>query len=608
MSLEPNEQFTAKITTITQNGKATVRRGNKTVNIGPVSCEKGERVRLKYLGEKEEFGNDVGFAICLNEEMLADNYDEWVHNMIDHLIMDQPPDQGEVTYSEIDEIRDRNLGRTTLGGKRIQLGPVEGDVGDLVRIVGAEENYAKVLTPYLQGKNYEVRFKILSGQFDELPISIGDKITTTISDIENNTLVGYVGDIPIWFPDADAEIAQKVDGQITGCDADHFIGEIVNTYDEPGRIEHSSHWARMQWLRQSGFADDPLHNFTQKFIHHDQINLPDATDRLRDALVAEAIRLAIADKVEESDGAYPRVHISGIQHWVTHKLAAILGNPKEEDSEDWFNMILKDRSGPTITFLGDILNLSEGYYAPSPTHAVMTNSSNAVLISGQPTMAFSDRDLEIQVRGITRIITGTSEGELLANDIPVQSRSEYVGLDSGRLFTESDLINFITDQPKENWTPEQSWEPYTGQQWGFQQDGDPLEVKLDDDSTVSFWRVPVEYGRDVYRLKLQRSASESTDMVAVPSRYRKHVSLIIDAVSGISQRVEFKKIKDGVLVSCDFVPPRHQMRWLHAIGAEWLETSKNQLQWRIQNEETESVVDIFESLPITITNKTKVDY
>lgn len=604
MSLESGERFTAEITTITRSGRGAVQHGHQTINVGPVTCEKGERVRLKYLGEKEELGNDVGFAICLNEEVLGSDYDEYIRGIMDHLIMDQPPAQGETTYAEIDEIGERDLGVTILDGQRIQLGPVRGEVGDLVRIVGVGDNYAEVLTPHARGENYEVRFKILSRQVDELPISIGDEVTTTISDIEDGALIGYVGDIPIRFPDSDAEMAQKIDGRITGFDADRVAGEVIETYDEPGRIEHASHWARMQWLREAGFSEDPMRDFAQEFIHHDQTDLPESTDRLRDALVAEAIRLAIADKVSDSDGAYPRAHISAVRHWVTHKLAAILGDPGEEDEENWFKAILKERSGPTITFLGDILELSQGYYAPAPTHAVMTTSSDAVLISGQPTIAFADRDLEMQIRGVTRVITGTSETELVANDIPVQSRSEYVGLDGGRLFTEDDLVNFIANQPKEDWMPEPNWEPYTGQQWGFQQDGDPLEVELADGATVSFWHVPVEYGRDVYRLKVQHSLSDAPEMVAVPSRYRKHVSLLIDAVSGIPQRVALKDTADGVLVNCDFVPPRHQTRWLHAIGAEWLETSKNQLQWKIRREEADSVVRVFEPLPVSLTDKT----
>lgn len=220
MSLESGEQFTAEIKTVTRSGIAVIRYGNHLVNIGPVTCEKGERVRLKYLGQKEEYGNDVGFAICLTEEVLDSGYDDYIRGIMDLLILDEPPAQGSTTYTELDEIGERNLGVTILGGERIQLGPVRGEVGDLVRIVGVSEKYAKVLTPHARGENYEIRFKILSKQFNELPISVGDEVTTTISDVDDGALIGYVGDIPICFPDAEAEMAQKVDSQITDIDAD----------------------------------------------------------------------------------------------------------------------------------------------------------------------------------------------------------------------------------------------------------------------------------------------------------------------------------------------------------------------------------------------------
>ena len=81
MSLEPGERFTKEISYVTKNGKATVTEGHDTINIGPVTCEKGRRVRLKYLGEHEELQQDVGFALCLTEEVLADDYDEYFRNI-----------------------------------------------------------------------------------------------------------------------------------------------------------------------------------------------------------------------------------------------------------------------------------------------------------------------------------------------------------------------------------------------------------------------------------------------------------------------------------------------------------------------------------------------
>lgn len=611
MSLEPGERFTKEIAYVTNSGKATVEDGYDTINIGPVNCEKGRKVRLKYLGKHEELQTDVGFALCLTEEVQADNYDDYIRRIIDKLIPDRPPEVGEEAYVEIDEIGDRNLGITILGGQRVELGPVRGSVGDMVRVMGVSDTFAKVLTESIRGENYEIRFKILSQQYDDLPVSKGDEVTTTIADMDGDNLIGYVGNIPIQFPSDEAEIAQKIDGRITGFDRDQVIGEITDTYDEVGRIQHANHWARMQWLKNAGFDNDPLRDFAVSFLGADEAQLPDDEARLRDTLIAEALRLAIADKTRDSNGSYPRAHVSGIRHWVVHKLAAVLGEPGENDTEqeqdddtDWFKDVLSERTGPTITFHGDILQLSQGYYAPAPTHAVMTSDTEAVLVSGDPSTKFLDSDLDVEFRGISRVITNTSKSDLQAAGIPLQTQREYVGLEESPLVTESDLESYIETQPREKWSSEQTWEAYTG--YGFQPDEDPLATTLDSGEHVSFWRVPVEYGTDSYRLKVQdvdTDGDSNAEMIAVPSRYRKHVCLILDALSGLQQGVDLKPYDGDVLVNCDFAPPRPQMRWLHAIGAEWLETSSRQLQWRIGSEDADSVREVFSELPVSITDE-----
>lgn len=605
MSLEAGERFTAEVTYVTQSGKGTVKHGHDTINIGPVDCEKGRRVRLKFLGEQ----NDSIFALCLTEEVHGEGYHDYIRNIIDEIIPDRPPAVGEETYVEIDKIEERNLGISILGGKHVQLGPVRANEGDLVRVIGAPHNCAEVLTESARGENYEVRFNLISKQYDKLPVEEGDEFQTTIADKDGDDLVGYVGNVPVYFPSGSAELAQKIDACVTSFDHDRVRGEVLKTYDEVGRIKNANHWARMRWLKDVGFDNDPLHDFTQSFLGAGADQLPSDDSQLRDTLIAEAIRLAIADKTKNSDDEYPRAHISGIRHWVVHKLSAVLGEPGEaqEDGKDWFKGVLSDRVGPTITFLGDVLQLSEGYYAPAPTRAVMTSETEAVLLSGQPSSVFLESSLDLEFRGISRIITNTSEDTLEDAGIHVQPRRSYVGLDETTLLTEADLKSYIATQPRETWSGDDSWEAYTGQEYGFQLDSEPLTVDLDDGTEVSFWRVPVEYGTDAYRLQV-RSAVDDTQsdgddkMVAVPPRYRKHVCLILDAMSGLPQGVELSRFDDDVVVNCDFAPPRPQMRWLHAIGAEWLETSSRQLQWRIDGADATSVREVFSELPVAVTD------
>src|SRR5699024_5472017 len=118
-----------------------------------------------------------------------------------------------------------------------------------------------------------------------------------------------------------------------------------------------------------------------------------------------------------------------------------------------------------------------------------------------------------------------------------------------------------------------NWAPYTGQYYGFRADGDPLVIEEADGTAMSIWRVPVEYGADTYQLRVQARNDEPTMAVTVSPKYRKHACLILDSMAEDPQSVELTAYDEGVLVSCDFAPPRAQMRWLYAVGAEWLETS-----------------------------------
>ncbi|MBX0297533.1 hypothetical protein [Haloarcula nitratireducens] len=602
--LESDDEFVATIDYVTKNSIGSVNYHGNQISIGPVNCEKGREVQVRYLGRHESLGRDVGFALCLDEDILGPEYDKWVRKVMDALLPDRPPEVGEVTYAEIKEIQERNLGVAILGGERIQLGPVYAQEGDLVRIVGVTNTCAEVRDNKARGENYATRFKILSKQTTELPVDIGDEITTVIAEGDENALIGYVGDAPIKFPGHGAEIGQKIDGRVTGFEGDRLVGEITETYDEVGRIDESTHWARMQWLQNAGFDEEPFREFAVEFIGGDPQNLPASDERLRDALVAEGIRLGIADKLRGADSETARTHISGLRHWVVHKLAAVLDDPSAEEGTDWFRDILWDRKGPTLTFLGDVLRLAEGYYAPAPTRAIMTSESEAVLISGKPSRVFLDAGLSLEFRGIARVITNTSRDELKDHDIPVQSREEYVGINGLELFTEEALVEFVAKQPRENWGQDTDWEAYTGR-YGFQHEENPLEVQQDNGTKLSFWRVPVEYGTDTYQLKVMPEESDSAAMISVPSRYRKHVCLLLDSLGGRQQHVDLQTgTQENVIVNCDFAPPRPQMRWLYAVGAEWLETSSQMLQWRIRAESAESVKNIFAQLPVSITNNT----
>lgn len=604
ISLDTGDLFTAKIAYISNSGIASVQYEGETVSIGPVVCEKGDTVHLRYLGEEPEGDTRAKLALCLTDDVLSDNYDEYIRRLVDGLLLGkEPPSAGMITYATVDQIIHQDLGISEFGDAEIWLGPVTANEGDLVKIEGISQNCARVLNGDYRGENYEIRLSILAERFDDLPVGVGCEYTTGVNSIVESEAICYVQDVPVAVPSDDVFTGQKIDIEITGFNRDRAVAEIVETYDETVRVENAGEWARLQWL-QEDFGAEPLLGFTSEFVGVDAEQLPNSDKHIRKTLIAEAIRYAIQSYSDRgNNGGYPRAHISGIRHWVSHKLSPILG--PLEDGTDWFRDTLDDGVGPTLEFLGDVMKLKGGYYAPGKTRAVETPGGDAILISGRPTPAFLGHGFDIQFRGLTRIITDYDSTKLEEVGIPLQSQAEFLDVDGYRSFDAGYLTEFITSLDEQPFQPADDWEVYEGRsgyqiEWG----NDRFETTLEDDQTVSIWRAPVEFGRDEYWLRCESADDSSMVGRRVPNRYLKQVVFALDAINGLARQVDISQVEDKVVLNCEFSPPSAQMRWLAAIGAEFIEPRQNRLRWRFDATHSESVKSAFNHLAVTINDTT----
>jgi len=209
MNLEPGDEFTAEVDKITKRRTCTVKYDGEGINIGPVTCEPGRSVRLRYLGADSVAGTSIHFALCLTEEVLADDYKDHIRRHVSGLLPDQPPQEGEQTYIEIDKIDEYGLGLAVAGGELVELGPVQADEGDLVHVVGREPGYAEILNARARGKRYRIRFNILRERWDKLPIKKGESFTATIDDTDGSNLIAYVDGVPVHFSGGKARIGQN---------------------------------------------------------------------------------------------------------------------------------------------------------------------------------------------------------------------------------------------------------------------------------------------------------------------------------------------------------------------------------------------------------------
>lgn len=593
MTLSPGDRFIAEVNKCKTTDTSSVSVNNKTIAIGPVSCDDGTKVSIKYLG-KREVPSTIRYGICLSEDVIgSERYKEFIEEVIDLLTAEG------VTFAKIEEISHNGIAHASVGENKVIVGPTTANEGDLVPLEMITSDHGKIINEDLRGKNYETRLRILSGQHEELPVSLNEEYTTGVTEFDDDARICYVKDIPIRLPDCNAELGQKLDVEVVGFENDSVIGSITKTYDKVVRIDNPGHWARMQWLRESGFQDSPLLELASEFIGVTADYLPKKTERLKTALIAEAIRLCLAEKSKDSTQSYPRAHVTGIRHWIEHKLSAIMGTTDDTET-DWLREVLDDDDGPTLAFQGDIIKLSHGYYAASPTRIITVSDSTATLLSGIPTDFFLDKGLDIELRGLSRVVVNTSESELRNHGITVKSQEEYLGTNTPT-YNKDYLISFVTKSEATEWQGDQEWEAYVGERgFGLSWGDDPVEVTIKSNTAVSVWREPIEYGMDEFYLRIADNTGITS--ISIPSNRHKHFCLLIEAISDSPRTVEILRTpsQDTVQLRCGFSPPQSQFRWLAAIGADWRGFKNNRIQWIIKKTTVESVVRVFERLPVKI--------
>lgn len=252
--------------------------------------------------------------------------------------------------------------------------------------------------------------------------------------------------------------------------------------------------------------------------------------------------------------------------------------------------------------LGDIVELAEGYYASAPTRVVQGGKSTAILISGLPTSTFATTPLEVNVAGVTRIVENANRVVFEDLEISVQSRESYIGIGEEEIFDLDFALNLIESQSLQPWAPREEWTGYQGRtgRFGFTWGEEAMQV-LTPKGQISLWKNEDEFGDREYWLKVgQVSGGIEDQMLRVPRRLYKQICLIIDAVPGQRRTVEFNQWNDMIKVSCDFSPPRAQVRWLHATGAAYEGFDDGQIHWRLDPTYFESTVEIFDKLAINV--------
>lgn len=352
-----------------------------------------------------------------------------------------------------------------------------------------------------------------------------------------------------------------------------------------------------------------LVEFAEDFLEVDRGHLPSDKDALRRALIADAIRMAISNAPESEDG-WPQIYTNSLRNWVERKLEAVLmATGLEEEAsdelvEDWFQEVLRESKGPNLKFLGEVLELAEGYYAPAPTRAILGADSGAILISGRPTSDFTEAGLDIQISGMTRHIRDITRDEIEDLGISIQSMESYAGLEEDTAYDQSFILDFIESNESQPWERREGWDGYLSRTSTFDfWFGQDYREVLTTAGQISLWRSEEEHYQREYWLRIN-PVDEDDEMrvIKVPNRLYRYFCLIIDSIPGNARTVRFEPVDGQVRIRTGFTPPAAHCRWLNATGAQYegYDEDEDESSWLIDPEYADSTADIFESLAINV--------
>lgn len=336
--------------------------------------------------------------------------------------------------------------------------------------------------------------------------------------------------------------------------------------------------------------------------------LPERSDVIRRALVSECIRLAMADLVDQDEG-WSEVHNLRLRNWAIRKLQTVVdferdaADPASEIDTDLFRRVLTEGPEPSLEFLGELIELDEGYYSPGPTRAVVSPESPAVLVSGLPTRSFTD-DFTIEIRGTSRHFVDTSQSAIEETGIGTQSIESYVDIEDTQSFDLDWLESLFDGQFDATVQPEHHWNGYNrsasyGLQW--------IDEEKDVRTLGTFYALFQDFGENrgaIYWLRRKPVEENPTSEFAeVPRRVLKYVCLILDDLDGNTREVIFEDTEEGVAVKVDFQPPRPVFRWMAASGGLY-DPAGGYLRWIIEPDDKPATIQLFEKFPVTITDKT----
>lgn len=341
--------------------------------------------------------------------------------------------------------------------------------------------------------------------------------------------------------------------------------------------------------------------------------LPHNETSLRAALIAETIRIGLFDLYHRSDPGTP-VHPLSLRSWVRHKLQPIIPDVLDE-GESSFREVLCEGRGANLEFLGDALNLTNGYLCPAPTRLVKVSPTTHLLVSGVPSHCLGWLSGRLVHGALGRRIVGLTDEESASLEVPTQRLEEYLGRPEGLLSPET-LVKSLLVRSHKPWQPGKGWEAYVGNleigvarsagSYGFNWT-DPNEARArrfaqtDVDRTIiSLWREPLT--ERFYHYWISGRTKEGSFGIAIANTEWKQVCLALDALAGRPREATFVRgaNRPGLVLSLSFQPFEALYRVLHALDGRFSGWRAGTAQWELPPDAKDPVSHLLEQVGVKV--------
>lgn len=152
-----------------------------------------------------------------------------------HIDASQDLSPGDTFVAKIDRIKSSRVGiieRDT--GQPIKAGPVTCIPDQSVQFEYIKPRYARCLDQSIQAENYDVRFKLLTEQYEAVPVAEGEEYTGEVVNVFAENAKVAVEGVHVNIEETEVDIGEKVFVRVTGFTSQSANGKFVERTDEGG--------------------------------------------------------------------------------------------------------------------------------------------------------------------------------------------------------------------------------------------------------------------------------------------------------------------------------------------------------------------------------------